>query len=161
MTDRLSSTNLSTPGEQDSSRLQSLVDEAKSLLDKLNSLSDGQRDAIESGDVEQIVEIVTCREPIVRGLVCVGEEIGAFIENPDTIGQIGQAERQIALDRIVLIENDMAKLRERDQQDQVLMQTTRDRIAEQLSGMGNNQTALRAYSSKANTPNPILHDREG
>ena len=161
MTKQIDSPTQSGLSEHGSPRLQSLIDEAQSLMDKLDSLSEGQRDAIESGDVDQIVEIIKSREPIVRGLVCVGEEIGVLIDNPKMLGAIEQSQRKNALDRIALIEESMTKLRKRDQEDQILMETTRDRIAEQLSGMGNNQSALRAYSSKAKTPNPILHDRQG
>lgn len=142
-------------------RLGSLVDEAQSLMDQLCAISTGQSEAIEVGDVAQIVEIVVKREPVVQGLVSVGEEIGAFIENPDAIAKVSTQERDEAMRRIALIEHAMKRLRERDAHDQKQMEAARDKMAGQLASMGTNQNALRAYSSRTGTPNPILQDREG
>ena len=150
-----------TPGDAHAARLNSLVDEAQALMDQLCTISNGQSEAIQAGDVAQIVEIVTIREPVVRGLVCVGEEIGAFIEDPKMIAQVSDADRSEALKRISLIEHTMKRLRERDDQDQKLMESARDTLADQLASMGTNQNALRAYSSRPSTPNPILQDRQG
>ncbi len=148
---------LNAPG----ARLHSLVDQAQILMDQLTVLSDGQSEAIEGGDVAQIVEIVSKRDPVVHGLVNVGEEIGAFIEDPEMIAKVSDNERSKAMARIASIEHAMKRLRERDAQDQVQMKATRDAMAEQLSNMGTNQSALRAYSGRPSTPNPILQDRQG
>ena len=143
------------------SRLSSLVDEASSLMDQLSTLSEAQRESVTKGDVEQIIEVVSAREPVVRQIVRVGEEIGAFINDPKMVSRLSDTDRDAALKRIALIEHAMKRLRERDAQDQVRMEEARDGLANQLSGMGAGQSALRAYSTKAKTPNPILQDRKG
>tara|TARA_R110002072_G_scaffold42064_19_gene118446 strand:+ start:30845 stop:31330 length:486 start_codon:yes stop_codon:yes gene_type:complete len=142
-------------------RLSSLVDEAQGLMDELVSISVGHTDAIKGGDVAKIVEIVSTREPIVASLVRVGEEIGAFIADPDAIAKVGDAECEQAFKRIGAIEHTMKRLRERDAQDQILMESARDQLAGQLAGMGTGKTALRAYKPNQGTPNPILQDRQG
>lgn len=147
-----------TPHE---SRLAFLVDEASMLMDQLNSLSETQRESVNTGDVEQIVQVVQAREPVVRHIVRVGQEIGAFIENPEMISKLSDSDRDEALKRISAIEHAMKRLRERDAQDQSLMEQARDGLANQLSGMGAGQSALRAYSTRTTTPNPILQDRKG
>lgn len=157
MTESAQTPNLNTP----SSRLDSLVDQAQVLMDQLCAASEGQSRAIESGDVAQVVEIVANREPIVRGLVNVGEEIGAFIQDPEMLALVGEPERDDALKRIALIEHAMKRLRERDAHDQRLMENARNQMAEQLSSVGTNQNALRAYSGRTGSPNPILQDRQG
>jgi len=142
-------------------RLSSLVDQAKTLMDQLCDISNVQTDAIKSGEIDQVVEIVAKREPLVRGLVCVGEEIGAFITDPKMIGAVDDVQRSNALDRIASIEQSMKKLREHDAQDQKLMESARDGLANQLASMGAGMNALRAYTSRTATPSPILQDRQG
>ena len=144
-----------------SARLHSLIDEAQVFMDQLGSMGEQQSQAIESGDVVQILELVNSREPIVRGLVCVGEEIGAFIQDPSTLSKVSEQQRKDAMDRIAKIEHAMKRLRERDTRDQELMGSVRDQMASQLASMGTNQNALRAYSTRSGTPNPILQDRQG
>ena len=144
-----------------SARLDSLVDQAQDLMGQLSAVSNGQGMAIESGDIAKVVEIVTIREPIVRGLVNVGEEIGAFIQDPKMISKMSQRDQDGALKRIALIELAMKRLREQDAKDQGLMEAARDAMANELASMGTNQSALRAYSGRSATPNPILQDRQG
>ncbi len=150
-----------TPSNAHASRLNSLVDEAQELMDQLCALSEGQSKAIESGDVAKIVEVVSSREPVVLGLVSVGEEIAAFIQDPRMIASVHEQDRKDALGRIASIEQMMKRLREQDAQDQKMMESARDKLAEQISGTGAHQNALRAYSSRSSTPNPIMQDREG
>lgn len=144
-----------------STRLSTLVDEAQSMMDQLCTLSAGQSEAIQSGDIARVVEIVVGREPVVQNIVRVGEEIGAFIADPAMISTISDEDRASALKRISSIEHAMKRLRERDAQDQRLMEMARDGLADQLAEMGAGQNALRAYSKRSGTPNPILQDRQG
>jgi flagellar biosynthesis/type III secretory pathway chaperone len=161
MTKPIHAPDLEAKPPYESARLNALVDEASLLMDQLGAISADQHQAVESGDVAQIVEIVSKREPIIRGLVCVGEEIEAFINNPQAIASVGKDVCADALDRIARIEHAMKKLREHDAQDQKRMESTRDTLAEQLGTMGKGKKALRAYTSRTSTPNPILQDRQG
>ncbi len=161
MTNSSQTSNPSTQSSLETARLNSLVDEAKMLMDRLGEIAAGQREAIESGEIEQIVEIVTKREPIVRGLVCVGEEIDALINDPKTLALVNAHDRSKAYERIASIEHAMKKLRQQDAQDQELMESIRDRLAGELSLMGTGISALRAYTTRSGTPNPILQDRHG
>ncbi|MGV6814881.1 MAG: hypothetical protein ACWA5W_07740 [Phycisphaerales bacterium] len=142
-------------------RLGSLIEQADSLMGQLKSLSKEQALVIESGDVAQIIEMVSLREPIVQGLVLVGEEIGAFIENTEAMAQLSAAQRREALSQIAAIEGSMKEVRQQDERDQAAMEKVRDAMADQMSMMGAGQNALRAYSSRPSAPNPILQDRQG
>ncbi len=161
MTSSTDTPNPSAHNGFESSRLDSLVAKAKTLMDRLCAIADGQTQAIESGEIEQIVEIVAQREPVVRELVRVGEELDAFLSDSQAMDLINQDDRVRAFEQIGSIEQAMKKLRQRDAQDQKLMESTRDRLADQLSSMGTGMTALRAYTSRVSTPNPILQDRQG
>ncbi|MEX0876794.1 MAG: flagellar export chaperone FlgN [Phycisphaerales bacterium] len=142
-------------------RIDDLIEDARSLLDQLSIIADEQRAAIAAGEVPRIVEIVAQREPLIRQLVRVGEEIGAVIEAPETADQLTKAQREDALARISGIEHTMKRLREQDAHDQELMENTRDRLASQLAGMGTGRSALKAYSTRSQTPDPIMQDRRG
>lgn len=142
-------------------RLEALLAETGSLVDQLEAVGDQQHHAIESGQVRQIVEIVETREPLVRSLVRVGEELNAFIEDRDARTALGDEIMERALRRIAIYEHTMKRLRERDAQDQQCMEKARDQIASQLAGMGSGKNALRAYSTRSQTPNPIMQDRRG
>lgn len=142
-------------------RIDDLIEGARSLLDRLSIIADEQRTAIAEGDVPRIVEIVGQREPLIRQLVRVGEEIGAVIEAPETAGELSAVQREDALSRISGIEHTMKRLREQDAHDQELMENTRDRLAAQLAGMGTGRNALKAYSTRSVAPNPIMQDRKG
>lgn len=142
-------------------RLGSLLDEAGTLVEQLEAIGEQQHHAIESGQVRQIVEIVATREPIVRALVRVGEELGAFIEDDSIRAVLGDEVMERALRRMAVYEHTMKRLRERDAQDQRRMERARDQLASQLAGMGSGKSALRAYSPKPQTPNPTMQDRRG
>ena len=142
-------------------RLDSLIEQAQSLMAQLVTLSKDQSQVIESGDVAQIIEIVSLREPVVQGLVSVGEEIGAFIENKQAMESLQSKDRDEAFSRIASIEETMKLVRDRDAQDQRAMEKARDSMSGQLAVMGTNRSALKAYSSRSGTPGPILQDREG
>ncbi len=142
-------------------RIDALLDEAQGLIDRLRVVSDHQQGAVESGDVARIVEVVSQREPLVSSIVRVGEEIGAFIENRELMALVPEPSRSEALRRISGFEHAMKLLRERDARDQRLMEQARDRLAGQLSGMSHGKSALRAYSTRARTPDPIMQDRRG
>ena len=143
------------------SRLQSLLDETGDLVDQLQAVGAEQRHAIESGQVQQIVEVVAKRDPIVQSMIRVGEELGAFIENPETKAALPEQTLNGALLRIAGYEHTMKRLREQDANDQRLMEQTRDKLASQLAGMGSGKNALRAYSTRSQSPNPILQDKRG
>jgi flagellar biosynthesis/type III secretory pathway chaperone len=143
------------------SRLDSLLTEAGDLIDQLQAVGAEQRHAVESGQVQQIVEVVAKREPIVQSMIRIGEELGAFIENPTTKETIPDRILNGALLRIAGYEHAMKRLREQDAKDQVLMEQARDKLAAQLAGMGSGQSALRAYSTRSVKPNPIMQDRKG
>lgn len=143
------------------SRLESLLNEAGELVDQLQAVGAEQRHAIESGQVQQIVEVVAKRDPIVQSMIRVGEELGAFIEDPATQAVISEQTYSGALLRIAGYEHTMKRLREQDARDQAQMEKTRDKIAAQLAGMGSGKSALRAYSSRPATPNPIMQDKRG
>lgn len=143
------------------SRLESLLDEAGVLVDQLQAVGAEQRHAVESGQVQQIVEVVAKRDPIVQSMIRVGEELGAFIEDPTTKTTICEQTLNGALLRIAGYEHTMKRLREQDARDQAQMEQTRDKLAAQLAGMGSGKSALRAYSSRSSTPNPIMQDKRG
>lgn len=143
------------------SRLDSLLTEAGDLIDQLQAVGAEQRHAVESGQVQQIIEVVAKREPIVQSMIRIGEELGAFIEDPTTKQTIPERVLNGALLRIAGYEHTMKRLREQDAKDQLLMEQARDKIASQLAGMGSGQSAMRAYSSKSKATNPIMQDKRG
>ncbi len=142
-------------------RLEALLTHAGTLIEQLEAVGNQQRHAIESEQVQQIVEVVAIREPIVRGMVEVGEELGAFIEDPATRSTLGKATLERALRQVASFEHAMKRMRERDAQDQERMEQTRNKLAQQLAGTGTGKSALRAYSTKTATPNPIMQDKRG
>ena len=143
------------------SRLDALIEETGTLVEQLEAVGAQQRHAIESGQVQQIVEVVAKRDPLVRSIIRVGEELGAFIEDPKTKQTLSEQALNGALLRIAGFEHTMKRLREQDAKDQLLMEQARDKIATQLAGMGSGQSALRAYSSKSKATNPIMQDKRG
>lgn len=156
--------NPAPPAQRDEAlcaRLDSLLGEAATLIDQLQGVGAEQRLAVESGQVSQIVEVVAKREPIVRSIVRVGEELGAFIENPASKGGVGEKALNAALLQIAGFEHTMKRLREQDHEDQAKMERSRDQLAAQLSSMSTGQSALRAYSSRTPAPNPTMQDRRG
>ncbi|MBO6738863.1 MAG: hypothetical protein JJ916_03295 [Phycisphaerales bacterium] len=143
------------------SRLDALLEETGTLVEQLEAVGAEQRHAVESGQVQQIVEVVAKRDPLVQSIIRVGEELGAFIEDPETKATISPHVLNAALLRIAGYEHTMKRLREQDAQDQQVMEQTRDKLASQLSGMGSGQHALRAYSTRPKSPNPTMQDKRG
>lgn len=142
-------------------RLEALLEQAGTLIDQLQAVADQQRHAVESEQVQQIVEVVAIREPIVRSMVQVGDELGAFIEDKATQQAIGKPTLERAMRQISSFEHAMKLMRERDAQDQQRMELTRNKLARQLAGTGTGKNALRAYSTKPVNPNPTMQDKQG
>jgi len=142
-------------------RLEALLEQTGSLIEQLEAVGNQQRHAVESEQVQQIVEVVAMREPIVRRMVEVGDELGAFIEDKSTQQMIGKATLERAMRQIASYEHAMKLMRERDTHDQDRMERTRAKLVRQLAGTGTGKNALRAYSTKPTSPNPIMQDKEG
>lgn len=140
-------------------RLETLLGQIGALIEQLQAVADQQRHAVETEQVQQIVEVVAIREPIVRSMVQVGDELGAFIEDTATQRLLGTPTLERALRQIASYEHAMKLLRERDAQDQEQMEHTRDKLVRQLTGAGTGKEALRAYSTKPTNPNPIMQDK--
>ncbi len=143
------------------SRLEVLLEQAGELIEQLETISEQQRHAIESAQVSQIVEVVANRDPLVQSMLRVGEELRTYIEDERVRSVVGVSVMENALHRVASFEHKMKHLRERDARDQELMERTRDALARQLSGMNSGTSALRAYSTRSQSPNPTMQDKRG
>lgn len=142
-------------------RISSLIEEMASRCAHLDRLSIEQGQAVVGGDVEVVLDVLQRREPVLRALAVAGEQLGAMLEDSVCIDAMGPALFADARSQVRELERIADGIRERDAEHHELMKQQRDGLAERLSSMGQQKSAMHAYSGNKGTPNPTLQDRKG
>ncbi|MCA9303702.1 MAG: hypothetical protein KC996_06240 [Phycisphaerales bacterium] len=142
-------------------RVSTLIDEMGSRCAHLDRLSVEQGQAVRDGDVELVLDVLQRREPVLRALAVAGEQLGAMLEDGACISAMGPALFADARERLRELERVADGIRERDAEHHQLMKQQRDGLAARLSSMGQQKSAMSAYSGNKGTPNPTLQDRRG
>ena len=141
------------------------LDSQLTLLSKLDSLSQQQRELISLEDPEPLLQLVQERQTIVDELVEIDtktQEMRAKVlgDGPSTLDRTIRDGLRFKLEQVAA----RAKaVMQRDAKDQELMQARRKKLAEELSELAGAKRAVAAYGQTGTTggKGPVFQDQEG
>ncbi len=138
-------------------RIDSMLGQMRMLCAQIDEIGQEQQRLLEADRLEDFVAVLSSRNPKIESLAQAGTLVEGFLEC-DGVGvdQVQSARRQ--LDEMAEVVSGILK---RDAEQQVVVEKRRDELSRQLSGVGNSQKAVRAYSGGGQRSNPTLQDREG
>lgn len=138
-----------------------LLDGQARLYKELELLSARQGELIDAQKTDELLTLLGEREEILARIQTLNDAISPvrarwqeFLSSLDTAqrGRVGVLVDQIT----TLIEH----IAQRDREDRQRMESTRDRVAEELAGLDRTRRAAGAYGARVNAPGPLFQDRE-
>lgn len=142
-------------------RLGRLLDEIERLCAELDEMSRRQSAELDEGRAEDAALIVAERSRLVSRLGEAAGELGpdaAAFERvlSEVPGEMAARAREQAASIAAIVGQVLA----RDAEDRELLAAERDRLADEMAGIGRGRTALGAYGA-SEKPGPTMHDRRG
>ncbi|MGQ0627865.1 MAG: hypothetical protein ACT4PL_07165 [Phycisphaerales bacterium] len=146
-------------------RLIRLLDDQLADANTLSALSRAQAAAAAAGEIDEIVEILGQREPIVEAMTARGTDLEPFAKGMGTfMAQVAPRYRDLVGERITQIDALVGVVNQQDELDRAALERYRDRIATDLAGVGKARTALAAYGrdrSDVDDHGPRFQDHRG
>lgn len=141
-------------------RIDSMLGQMRMLCAQIDEIGQEQQRLLEADRLEDFVAALSSRNPKIESLAQAGVLVEGFLDC-DGVGGIGGDQVQSARRQLDEMAEVVAGILKRDAEQQVVVEKRRDELSRQLSGVGNSQKAVRAYSGGGHRPNPTLQDREG
>lgn len=142
-------------------RLTRVLDEVQRLCAELDAMSRRQGLALDDGRAEEAAGVVEERSRLVARLGdaarALGPDNASFEEALTRVPEDLAARAREQATQIAAI---VGEVLARDAEDCLLFQSERDRLAEEMTGIGRGRTALGAYAPQA-APDPTMQDRRG
>ena len=139
--------------------LSPMLDEAQSLLARLDALSKRQGEFIDDGAPERLLGLLEERQVVIDRLseiIAAADPLRARLERAPGAST---AQKQSVRDRLNAISEGVGWISLRDKKDGERLQQRRDDIAGQLAGLGASRTAHAAYGS-ARPAGPRFQDKQ-
>lgn len=140
--------------------LERRIDELGSLLARLDSLGESQRELIEDERTDDLLGVLGERSEIVQRIVAASERVDALRRRWDEMApRLDEESRErlrAGLDDLTAIAK---RITVRDDQDREMLQVRRDELARRLTGVGAGRSAMNAYAGRT-ARGPSFQDRE-
>lgn len=142
-----------TNGGGGDAQLAGLLDRQLSLYQDLEAMSDRQAQAIEGGDTDALLRVLSGRQRIIARINELVAEARPLFADARQAKAPGVQERLAALEAVV------SRIAEADERDRATLEASRDVVASQLSVVTSGRKAVSAYGSRAT--GPTYQDRRG
>ena len=142
-------------------RVRTLALQMRDRCLRLDELSEAISVGVVENDPDELVALLTKREPLVADLTRLGDELAAILDNPEAARILGRNEHAQIRDRLAQLEEVMARIRERDKKARAELQRRRDELAGRLASVNTASGAAKAYSGGHRTMNPTIQDARG
>ena len=146
-------------------RLVRLLDDQIADAQRLSALSRAQGELAAAGEVEGVVELLEERAPLVEAMQRRGGEFEPFAKNMgEMLRAVAPRYRELLVEKIARIEAMVAIINQQDDIDRVALERTRDRLAQEIAGVGRGKSALSAYGRErgdVSENSARYQDREG
>ena len=150
-----------TPKSHDSlGELIRLLEEQKSLIERLGDLARRQGALIEDGHTEALLELLSERQGIMDRFVISQDGLSRLAESLRPAGDLAETSRNRVGELVEDISRQLAEILGLDDRDREALRAGRDRLGEELSGLGAARQARSAYLKSRSVSNRFA-DREG
>ncbi len=134
-------------------RLIELLTEQRDLYQKLQELSERQRELIAGDRPEQLLGILRDRQTLVTALARVNEQLSPYRRNWQAVyKQLPQESRRRASALLEEINSKLQVILKADQEDQALLSARKQAVARSLNQVSGGRVANAAYARNAATP---------
>ncbi|MFI4873004.1 MAG: flagellar export chaperone FlgN [Phycisphaerales bacterium JB061] len=145
----------------DSAGLVALVNEQLELYQKLDTLSVRQHDLVASEDTDGLLAVLGARQQLIEDISDSAARMAPYRARwDDHIRELKETDKETLRKGLDDLSAMMAAIAERDESDRVAMESRRDRVKEQISGVKRGSAAVTAYGGPTNSRGPRFQDRE-
>ncbi len=133
---------------------------AEEQFERLGSLGSRQRELIEEGDAVSLLDLLRERQSVLTRIGETSEGIEPFRARwADVSNRLDPDRRQLIQARLDSLTDAASRIAARDQEDRRALESKRDALARELSGVDSAQAAVSAYATPKSS-RPRFQDRE-
>jgi len=144
-----------------SAGLVALVAEQLGLYQKLDFLSIRQHDLVESDDTDGLLQVLGARQELIELITDSSARMAPYRARWDEhVRQLKDNERESLRQGLDDLSAMMACIAERDETDRIAMESRRERVKTQITGVKRGSAAVNAYGGAAAPRSPRYQDRE-
>ncbi len=138
-----------------------LLERQRSMVDRLAELARQQSSLVERGETEALLSLLAERQRIIDDFVATQDDLAPLSQGlQERLSAVAAQDRRRVGALIDRINDALADVMRCDDHDQRTMQAERDRIREDLAGVGTSKQARRAYLG-ARAVNNRFADQQG
>ncbi len=138
-----------------------LLERQRSMVDRLAELARRQSSLVERGETEALLSLLAERQRIIDDFVATQDDLAPLSQGlQERLSAVAAQDRRRVGALIDRINDALADVMRCDDQDQRTMRAERDRIREDLAGVGTSKQARRAYLG-ARAVNNRFADQQG
>lgn len=143
-----------TEGGSGAERLSALLDRQISLYHDLEAMGDRQAQAIEDGDTDELLRILSARQ---RLITRIGELVG---ETRPMFGDAASTRDEAVVRRLNELDEVVGRIAKADERDRAALASSRGVVSSQLNVVATGKRAVTAYGSRPGVA-PACQDRRG
>jgi uncharacterized membrane protein YccC len=144
-------------------RLSMLLDQQGRLCEGLNELSEAQSVAVVEGDADLLMRILGERQVLVDRVSEINSELDVFRRVRErALAMLSESQRAGVNGQVERIAKLVDGVCERDERDRAALEKQRQRVSEEIGGLGKARGAVRAYGGAGTgVVAPRFQDRHG
>jgi len=143
-------------------RVESLVDSLRGLYGQLDGLSRRQGELLAGDKLDALLALLRERQGVIDKIAVAAEELGPYVRDWDALaGRLDEETRSRIRGGIDEIEATARAVGRRDDEHRRALESQRNRVADQLAGVGRGRAAVSAYGGGKRVASPRFQDRQG
>ena len=144
-----------------SPRLNRLLRDQLVLAGRLEIMGQERSGALASGDMAKYLGCLEEREPLIREMTILNDELRPFIERFGTLAaSLRTDEREAIHQQAARLDAVLATINRRDESEAEVLHSQRDAVARELAAIQTGRGAIAGYAPRADG-HGTAHDREG
>ncbi|MCB9842923.1 MAG: flagellar export chaperone FlgN [Phycisphaeraceae bacterium] len=143
-------------------RISRLLDRQLGLYARLDELSKSQTAHIERDETDELLAVLSRRQSVIEDITKVNEELGPFRDRWQSLsGALDEREKGELRSRLEALESLVDAIAQRDDADRRALESRRQRVGTELSGLTRGRGAMNAYQKDSRGAGPKYQDRRG
>ncbi|MDX2117364.1 MAG: hypothetical protein SFY96_04190 [Planctomycetota bacterium] len=142
-------------------RLLAVIAQQQKLIEQVESLAGHQAQLVAADDAgERLLSLLAERQVLIEGLEALaGQARPVRRELEPHLGLVDPRRRDELVKREAILAQTIARVAKRDQEDAGRLAQRRDRLADEIAGLGRNRRAMSAYGGEPGQIPPSFQDR--
>ncbi len=141
-------------------RLLALIAQQQRLIDQVETLSVHQASLVTSDDGEKLLALLGERQALIEGLEALAGQAGPVRRELEPgLGLVDPRRRDELVKREAVLAQTITRVSRRDAEHARTLAGRRDRLADELAGLGRTRRAVQAYGGESGDVPPNFQDR--